>query len=406
MGFTHTWGLGGMSVVLFLILVVTGILLMLGYEPFPGQAYDSIVILQKDVLFGQLVRNIHHWSGNILLIVSVLHLLRVYFTNAFYETRRLNWIIGLGLLLFVLASNFTGYLLPWDQRAYWTVTICAGMLEYLPFLGHWLQRMIIGGEEVGGATLSLFFTVHVVVMPICFFLLMPYHFWLVRKAGGVVVPRSPGTGLEKRPIHVPTVPHLITREISAGLILIACVMVYALIFDAPLEGKANPGLSPNPAKAPWYLMGVQELFMHFHPLFAVWIIPFITTVAIVILPYFRYDPEMTGVWFCSHTGRRMASTAAVMALVLTPVAVVSSSLFMDFAGWLPHWPAVISNGMMPLLIILGAFVGLYVIMKKHYKPSKNEAFQTLFIFMLIAYIILTTICYVFRGPGMALGWAF
>jgi quinol-cytochrome oxidoreductase complex cytochrome b subunit len=126
--FTLTWGLGGMAVVLVFMLMGTGLLLKFAYEPFPGRAYDSIAQLQNDVLFGQLIRNIHHWSANLLLVVVFLHFLRVFFTGAFHPPRQFNWIFGLALFVTVLLSNFTGYLLPWDQLAYWAITICTGML--------------------------------------------------------------------------------------------------------------------------------------------------------------------------------------------------------------------------------------------------------------------------------------
>jgi quinol-cytochrome oxidoreductase complex cytochrome b subunit len=399
---THTWGLGGMSVVLVMLLAVTGILLMFVYEPFPGQAYDSIVTLQKEVWFGHLVRNIHHWSGNILVIVSFLHLLRVYFTSAFHGPRRLNWVIGLGLLFLVLVSNFTGYLLPWDQQAYWAITICTNMLDYLPGLGMQLQKVIFGGEEIGPATLSIFFTIHIVIMPVCLFLLMPYHFWLVRKAGGVVVPRLLGEDSDTRNAHVPIIPNLVVREAAVGLALIAFVMVYALIFDAPLAGRANPGLSPNPTKAPWFLIGIQEMLMHIHPMFAAWVIPVLMVVLLIAFPYFKYDAEETGAWFCSRKGHRMGMVAALTALVVTPVLVIGSSLFIDFMVWLPKIPGFIRNGLIPLIIILAAILGFYISMKKRYKASNNEAIQTVFILLLVSFVILTIICYWFRGPGMEL----
>ena len=130
--FTLTWGLGGMAVMLVSMLIGTGVLLKFVYEPFPGQAYESILYIQRHVLFGQLIRNIHHWSANGLIIVAFLHFLRVFFTSAFHPPRQFNWIIGLGLFFIVLCSNFTGYLMPWDQLAFWAVTICTGILEYIP----------------------------------------------------------------------------------------------------------------------------------------------------------------------------------------------------------------------------------------------------------------------------------
>ena len=172
--FTLTWGLGGMAVVLILLLFGTGILMKFVYQPFPDKAYASILHLQRDVLFGQFVRNIHHWSGNILLIVVFLHFLRVFFTGAFQPPRQFNWVIGLFLLLTVLMFSFTGYLLPWDQLSFWAVTICTGMLEYIPGVGVWLQRLIRGGSEVGASTLSNFYAIHTAVLPAALILLMPF----------------------------------------------------------------------------------------------------------------------------------------------------------------------------------------------------------------------------------------
>jgi len=178
-----------MAVVLVMLLLITGILLKLVYEPFPGTAYDSIILIQNDVWFGQLVRNIHHWSANILVIVVLPHMLRVFFTGAFHHPRQFNWIIGLFLFFFVLISNFTGYLLPWDQLAFWAITISTSMVEYIPGVGSWLQKAIRGGSEIGPESLKIFFTFHTTILPACLVILMPFHFWRVRNAGGVVMPR-------------------------------------------------------------------------------------------------------------------------------------------------------------------------------------------------------------------------
>jgi quinol-cytochrome oxidoreductase complex cytochrome b subunit len=404
--FTLTWGLGGMALVLVLLLALTGILLMFVYEPIPGRAYESIMTLHETVLFGAFIRNIHYWSGNILVIVSFLHLLRVYFTGGFHGPRRFNWIIGLGLFSLILVSNFTGYLLSWDQLSYWAIAICTGILDYLPGIGPGLQIMILGGNEVGAHTLSLFFTIHVIIMPICLFLFMPYHFWLVRKAGGVIVPLSSNDKQGREDGYVSTVPNLTTRELAMGLGLIAFVMVYATIFDAPLGARANPGLSPNPTKAPWFFIGIQEMLIHFHPLFAAWVIPLFITLALVISPYLRYDSDPTGTWFCSRKGRRMGVVATIISLLVTPLVVMASSLFPFFTDWLPNIPTIIMNGLIPFMVVLGAIAGFYIIMKKRYEASNNEAIQTLFIFLLVAYVILTIICYWFRGTGMKLGWIY
>ncbi len=173
--YTHTFGLGGMSAVLVILLILTGALMMLAYEPTPDRAHDSITGLQTETLFGPLIRGLHYWSANLLIAVALLHLLRVFFTGAKDGPRKLNWVIGLTLLACVLASNFTGYLLPWDQLSYWAVTICTGMLGYVPGIGGWLQEAARGGPDVGPTTLIIFYTLHTTVVPVALALLMGFH---------------------------------------------------------------------------------------------------------------------------------------------------------------------------------------------------------------------------------------
>lgn len=402
--FTHTWGLGGMAVVLLILLTFTGILLMFTYEPFPGRAYDSMITLESNVWFGQFIRNIHYWSGNILILVAFLHLLRVFFTGAFHHARRLNWVIGLVLFFLVLFSNFSGYLLPWDQLAFWAITICTSMLGYIPVLGIRLQEVMRGGEEVGPATLSLFYTFHIVIIPACLFLLMLFHFWRVRRADGVVIPRSCGENLEKESRSISTIPNLVLRELVVALVLIAFILVCSLILDAPLESKANPGLSPNPTKAPWYFVGIQELLLHLHPLFAAWIVPALIFGSLIALPYLKYDSNTEGVWFCSQKGRQMGIVSAATALVVTPLAILGSSLFIDFTTWLPKVPVAVSNGLLPVTVVAAAMIGFYIQIKKRYAASNNEAIQSIFILLLVSYVVLTITGTWFRGAGMALTW--
>jgi len=402
--FTLTLGLGGMALVLFALLAGTGILLMFAYRPSPGEAYESIVALQSDVLFGQLIRNIHHWSGNILLIITLLHMLRVFFTGAFLGPRRFNWIIGLALLLLVLVSIFTGYLLPWDQLAFWAITICTSMLEYVPGVGIWLQELIRGGSDIGPATIMIFYTLHTTIIPFSLILIMALHFWRVRKAGGVVIPRSTEDGPLTDAEHVPTIPNLVLRELVVALVLIAFVLIYSIAFNAPLDDMANPGLSPNPTKAPWYFAGMQELLFHFHPTFAVFVIPILLAGALVLLPYLRYESDAAGIWFCSQTGRRAGAVSAGAALIVVPIAILCDEFFVDFSDWMPGAPKLISEGLLPLAIVSAFLVGFHVAMKKKYPGSNNEAIQATFIFLLVAFIILTVNGIWFRGSGMALTW--
>jgi len=389
---THTWGLGGMSLLLILMLAATGVLLMFVYEPFPGRAYDSVTGLQTEVLFGKLVRNIHHWSANLLILVVVFHLLRVFFTGGFHGPRQFNWVLGLGLLLCVVVSNFTGYLLPWDQLSYWAITICTAMLGYVPWIGEWLQGVAWGGPEIGMATLRNFYTIHTTIVPVFLVVLLPFHFWRIRKAKGVVLPRSPGEEPDEKPETVLALPNLLLREFVVALCLLALVLVLAVLVDAPLGAEANPGMSPNPAKAPWYFMGFQELLLHFHPLVAVVAIPFLAAVLLLLLPYWRYDADTAGVWFASRKGRRMGAIAAVSAMVLTPVLVLLDEFWIDLSSW----PAAAA--------LLAAVAAFHILLKKGFSASRNEAVQTTFVLLAVAFAVLTLTGVWFRGEGMALAW--
>lgn len=402
LAFNLTWGLGGMALVLLLLLVLTGALLLLVYEPFPESAYRSIEAIRGEVPFGTFVRSIHHWSSHLLVVVAFLHLLRVYFTGAITGPRQFNWIVGLALLLLVLSSNFTGYLLPWDQTSFWAVTISTSMLDYVPLGGTWLQKVLRGGSEVGGETLMTFYVLHTTFLPLSFLVLLPFHFWRVRKAGGLVVPRPPDEEPREREPYVLTIPHLVVREGVTALVLIAAVLLFSLFVDAPLGDPANPGMSPNPAKAPWYFLGFQEMLLHFHPLFALFIIPLLLAGGLLLLPYAGLDPGQAGVWFVSLKGRRMGARAAAAAIAVTPLLVTAKEFLPEPGGQiLPSWA---SGGILPLGLLLTGLSVWYRWLRRRRACSRNEALQSVFIFLTTAFVLLTLTGILFRGEGMALKW--
>jgi len=402
--YTHTFGLGGMSLVLILMMISTGILMIFVYEPSPDRAYESILFLEQEILFGRLIRGVHYWSANLLIAVAVLHMLRVFLTGAFHAPRQSNWVIGLCLLFLIMVSGFTGYLLPWDQISYWAITICTEMLGYVPGIGPSLQRVILGGGEIGPATVINFYALHTIVVPFLLGALMTWHFWRVRLAGGVVIPRDPEDNFQAGTDTVPFIPNLLVREVAVALILIAFVLVVAIFFGAPLGEVANPGLSPNPAKAPWYFVGFQELLLHFHPLFAVFIIPLLVAIAVVSVAYLRYDADLSGNWFLSPKGRRMAVVAATTALLLTPLWVLMDEFVVGPGGWLPGTAPVISSGLLPCTALAAGVIAFYMMLKKHFQASRNEAVQALFVLFVVGFTILTVTGVWFRGAGMALVW--
>lgn len=392
-----------MAAVLIILLFGTGLLLKFSYRPFPDLAYDSILMFEKNIPFGQLIRNIHHWSGNILIILVFLHFLRVYFTGAYLKPRRLNWIVGLVLFSTILFANFTGYLLPWDQLAYWAITICTGMLAYIPGIGIFLQHLVRGGTEVGQNTLSIFFAIHTAVLPMVLILLLPYHFWCIRKAGGLVVPQTPLERPEAHSLRVPTIPNLLVRELAVAAVLIACVLWLAIFFNAPLQDKANPGLSPNPTKAPWYFAGLQELLLSFHPLISVFIIPSIVGIGLILTPYLPHQNQFSGIWFISEKGRRLGLATATVAFLCTTAFILLHE-FVQIDGWWPGQPSWVGNSILSIITIMVIPVGYYQFIKKIFAASQMEAVQTIFIFVLTAFIAITIIGHWFRGAGMSLVW--
>jgi len=400
--FSLTWGLGGISATLVLLQLGSGLLLKFAYEPTPVAAYASIQAMNESLLFGRLVRNLHYWCAHLLVAVIALHLLRVFFTGAFHPPRRINWIIGLGMFGTVLAANFTGYLLPWDQLAYWAVTVSTGMLEYVPLVGGYLQNIIRGGEEIGPHTLQTFFALHTAVLPALLLGLMAYHFWRIRKAKGLVVPRPPGASVEEKPTRAPTVPDLLLRETAVALVLTAFVLVLSTLAAAPLGDPANPGLSPNPTRAPWYFAGLQELLLHLHPVFAVCVVPVMAAIGLLAVPYLTYEADTGGIWFASRPGRKMAGLAVIIGVVVTPLLILGDEWLSPAASSWGSIPPAIGNGLIPtvgLLVVLGGF---YAILRKRFRASRNEAVQAIFTLCLTAYVILTITGVWFRGEGMML----
>ena len=175
--------LGGITFALFLIQGVTGILLSLYYRPTPGEAYESILFIMNNVRFGWLIRSIHSWSSTLMIAFCVAHMLRVFITGSYKNPRELNWVAGMFLLLLTLAFGFTGYLLPWDQKALWGSTVGSEILGIIPGIGSWLLGLLRGGMEITGLTLTRFYGIHMLVLPVLVFVFLAIHFIIIRRQG-------------------------------------------------------------------------------------------------------------------------------------------------------------------------------------------------------------------------------
>lgn len=397
--FSLTFGLGGMAALLVVIQLVTGLLLKFHYEPSPENAYNSILNMQESLLFGTMLRNIHHWSAIALVWLAFLHMLRVIFTGAYRKPRHASWLFGLALLTLVVLSNFTGYLLPWDQLSYWAVTVSTSLLSYIPLAGEFLREALLGGKEVGQPTLTNFFNLHTGVIPLLMIVLMGYHFWRIRKAGGVIVADK-----DLNSPMVDTRPNLVNREFTVALVLLAAILLLSSLLDAPLRERANPSFSPNPAKAPWYFMGLQELLIHFHPFFAVVVIPVTVLAAAIWFPYIEARDKNQGIWFLSPAGLRSAIFSLAAGVLFTVMFIGLSELMPDPELLLPAMPSLITTGLVPFLLMAVTIWLFLKFIRKRFSLSRSEIIQSVIVLLITSYAILTLTGIFFRGEGMNLMW--
>ena len=186
--YTYTFCLGGISFFLFLALTVTGLYLMFFYVPSVSRAYQDIQAIEASVAFGTLVRNMHRWAAHLMVLTVFLHMIRVFYHGAYKPPREFYWVVGVILLFLTLMLSFTGYLLPWDQIAFWAITVGTQMALYAPLLGPESSFFLLGGIQVGQETLLRFYVLHVIAFPLIAAIFMIVHFWRIRKDGGISGP--------------------------------------------------------------------------------------------------------------------------------------------------------------------------------------------------------------------------
>jgi quinol-cytochrome oxidoreductase complex cytochrome b subunit len=186
--FAYTFCLGGLSFFLFLVLTITGVYLMFFYVPSVTSAYSDILLIQSEIVFGLLTRNIHRWAAHLMVFFVFLHMMRVFYHGAYKPPREFNWVVGVVLLFLTIMLSFTGYLLPWDQIAYWAITIGGNMANYFPVFNKVGQLLLFGGIEVGQNTLLRFYVLHVILLPLAAAIFLAIHFWRIRKDGGISGP--------------------------------------------------------------------------------------------------------------------------------------------------------------------------------------------------------------------------
>ena len=389
--FKTTLGLGLITTYMFFVLAVTGIILMFHYSPsaaigpdgFPD-AYSRMLNLRSNIFWGDFMRNMHRWAAHGMVAFVALHMLRVYLTGAHRGGREFNWVIGCILGLLTVFLSCTGYLRPWDQLAFWGVKVGTEIARLAPG-GDIIRGILLGDTDVSGEALLRFYVLHVAVLPTIMGSLIAWHFWRIRKDGGLARPAD--TSDEKQipdadfgevknnsifkstrsyklvelvKGNEPKVneevdqmmfawPKLIIRELIVLAGVLAFLSLISVYFDAPLEPPADPANPTNPAKAPWYFLGLQELTSYDGFIGGI-VIPGILAGGVMVLPYIEmffetftktYRKNIPGVWFAKE---RTLENALFIGMYVFMAVLIVIGVYFRGANWEIVYPWIPVTG--------------------------------------------------------------
>lgn len=245
--------LGGMTLFFFIIQIMTGIMLLFYYRPAAESAFESVQFIMTEVRFGWLIRSIHSWSANLMVGTALIHLFSVYFMRAYRKPRELTWVSGAIMLFLAMGFGFSGYLLPWNELAFFATKVGTEIVAVLPIVGKFLMEFLRGGEDVTGATLTRFFAIHVAILPFTFFFLLMLHLILVQ-VQGMSVP--PGVEKQKGSMKLmPFFPNFLLRDLLGWIVALGCLIAIAALFPWELGVKADL-FAPAPAgiRPEWYFV--------------------------------------------------------------------------------------------------------------------------------------------------------
>ena len=383
LSFRYSLWLGTGSAVLFAILTLTGIVLMFLYVPSVERAYASVKDIEYAVAFGWFLRGLHRIGAHLMVFVVFVHMIRVFLTGGYKngvaagQNRPLNWIIGVVLLLCTLLLSFTGYLLPWDQLAYWAITVGTNIALAAPLVGEQTRFLLLGGNTIAQGALIRFYVLHCFVLPTVVLMLLAWHMWRIRKDGGLACVDQVALQQKRektqpvksktysllgiagtRTVHVETAlvdedryatnssPYLTRRLLVAILATAVLAALFAIGIEAPLEEPANPAVTSNPAKAPWYFLWLQELvadttlrfggFTLNGALVGGIIVPGILAGLLLMWPYLDRSPvSATGVWFGPQ---RLRQNLVFLFIILLIVILTIVGTFMRGPYWVLYWP--------------------------------------------------------------------
>ena len=341
--------LGGMTLFFFGVQVLTGILLMLYYRPSAQEAFESIEFLMAVVPFGWLIRSIHAWSANLMVLFGVLHLATVFFVKAYRRPRELIWITGCILFFLILAFGFSGYLLPWNELAFFATKVGTKIASVVPVIGDWLEQFLRGGERVSGATLSRFYGWHVAILPALATLVLMVHLLLVQIQGMSAPPGSTDEAERRRPMRF--FPDFALRDLFGWIVALAVLVAMAALFPWELGEKADP-FAPAPAniRPEWYFIflfetlklvpggSVAGLEYEAIPI----LLSLVGAVGLVLVPFFDNDPVRKG-------RSRLLSGLGAVALLY--------AVGMTAWGYRSLVPLVIAVGLIGLLAVLTRTAG-------------------------------------------------
>ncbi|HEX6291352.1 MAG TPA: cytochrome bc complex cytochrome b subunit [Herpetosiphonaceae bacterium] len=311
----YTFGLGWMSFFFFMLESVTGAILMVYYTPSPLQAYADMQKIISDVPLGRLLRNMHRLGAHFMVAIVILHMMRTYFTASYKAPRQFIWVTGIVLLIMTLVLSFSGYLLPWDQLAYWAVTIGSSMADAAPLFGSAANLLLRGGVDIGAGTLLRFYLLHVFALPALTILFISIHYYAVRKQElspihELFAPDHPkGWGKPTRR-KVPFLPDQVFFEVALVLLLtFAFVAINYFFWDAKLESHANPGVTPQHTKAPWYFLWLQGMLKFGDKILFGLVLGPMVLVLPIVLPYLDRNPSRR------FADRKVAITSGIIAMI-------------------------------------------------------------------------------------------
>lgn len=379
----YSFWLGTISAALLLLLTVSGLPLLFLYVPSVERAYASVKDIEWVITFGSWIRSVHRLAAHLMVATVALHLVRVFLTGAYKngvgqgQRREWNWLLGVAMLLVTLFLSFTGYLLPWDQLAYWAVTVGTNIAAAVPIVGPSLRELLIGGRTIDQPTLIRFYVLHVLVLPAALFALFAYHMWRVRKDGGLACvdglvraavprPEAPSTtktytllgvargtspsvrasSVDAPELTVNSIPDLTRRAALAVLGTIALLSILATYVRSPLEEAANPLITPNPAKAPWYFLWLQEIvtdttlhigrFTINGAFLGGVLLPGAMLALLCAWPWLDRSPDQAaGLWF-PRTRRRQNAVFLALCLLVLLLTLVGTLLRGPY--WEIYWP--------------------------------------------------------------------